>query len=318
MSDIYKDSKGNQYATAAEADAAEKKYAQPSMDDTLNKMVSSGSYTASADMIRRANDTNYGQDIWKRTVEDNPDFQKMKALREDYAKGYDGEQLGNLRQTARGEIAGQQQQAQRTLQGRLGRGGVGGARGAAMVGSQSQQGVNTVADSERKMSLDNYNIKKQGVNDLNDYISRNALGKLGSGAGYASMGSSDYAAQQGTKNNTGGGGGLCCFIFLEARYGNGSMDSVVRRFRDENMNDQNRRGYYKLSEVLVPLMRKSFVAKALVRVFMTDPLVSYGKAYYGTGSKFGFVFKPVVNFWLNTFEYLGKDHKFIRENGEIV
>jgi hypothetical protein len=110
--------------------------------------------------------------------------------------------------------------------------------------------------------------------------------------------------------------GLCCFIFLEARYGNGKMDSVVRRYRDENMTERNRRGYYKLSEILVPLMRKYKTVKFLTRMLMTDPMVAYGKAYYGE-NKIGFIFKPIVNFWLNTYDYLGGEHKFIRENGEV-
>lgn len=123
-----------------------------------------------------------------------------------------------------------------------------------------------------------------------------------------------------TRNSSsgGGGGGGCCFIFLEARYGNGTMDSVVRRFRDENMNPVNQRGYYKLSEVLVPLMRKSKLIKVLVQFTMCSPLVAYGKAHYGTGSKLGFIFAPIKNFWLKTFEYLGQDHEFVRENGEVV
>lgn len=116
---------------------------------------------------------------------------------------------------------------------------------------------------------------------------------------------------------SGKGGGMCCFIFLEARYGNGTMDKVVRRFRNERMTAKNSRGYYKLSEVLVPMMRKSKIVKFAVRAFMTDPLVAYGRAYYG-GSKVGLIFKPIANFWLKTFEYLGEDHPFIRENGEIV
>lgn len=123
------------------------------------------------------------------------------------------------------------------------------------------------------------------------------------------MAQSTYGAQS--------GGGGCCFIFLEARYGNGTMDAVVRRFRDEHMTDTNKRGYYKLSEVLVPLMRVSKVAKKLVRLLMTDPLVAYGKWHYNkTG--LGWVFAPVKNFWLKTFHYLGGEHKFIRENGETV
>jgi hypothetical protein len=119
------------------------------------------------------------------------------------------------------------------------------------------------------------------------------------------------------KAGSGGGGGGCCFIFLEARYGNGTMDKVVRRFRDEHMTDKNKRGYYKLSEVLVPMMRKHKLVKAAVRLLMTDPMVAYGKAYYGE-NKLGFIFKPVVKFWLNTFDFLGGDHEFIRENGEVI
>lgn len=115
----------------------------------------------------------------------------------------------------------------------------------------------------------------------------------------------------------GGGGGGCCFIFLEARYGTGAMDAVVRKYRDEHMTDRNRRGYYKLSEVLVPMMRKSRLVKGLVRITMTDPLVSYGKWHY-TKKGLGFLFAPVKNFWLKTFDYLGQDHEFIRENGEVI
>ena len=109
----------------------------------------------------------------------------------------------------------------------------------------------------------------------------------------------------------------CCFMFLEARYGNGVLDKVVRRYRDEMMTDKNRRGYYKLSEVLVPLMRKHKLVKLGVRTFMTDPLVSYGKYYYGEG-RIGVIFKPIHDFWMATFNFLGSDHAFIRENGEVV
>jgi hypothetical protein len=95
------------------------------------------------------------------------------------------------------------------------------------------------------------------------------------------------------------------------------MDDVVRRFRDENMTTQNKRGYYKLSEVLVPLMRKYKAVKLATRLLMTDPLVAYGKAHYGQ-SRLGFIFKPVVKFWLGMFNYLGNEHEFIRENGEVI
>jgi hypothetical protein len=112
-------------------------------------------------------------------------------------------------------------------------------------------------------------------------------------------------------------GGLCCFIMLEARYGNGVMDEVVRRYRDEHVTPRNRRGYYKLAEVFVPLMRKSKLFKFAVSKLFADPLVSFAKWYYGQ-NKHGWVFKPVEGFWMNVFDLLGEDVPFIRENGEVV
>jgi len=114
-----------------------------------------------------------------------------------------------------------------------------------------------------------------------------------------------------------GGGSSCCFIMLEARYGNGTMDNVVRRYRDEHMTIQNKRGYYKVASVLVPLMRKSKVFKWIITKTFADPLVCYGKWYYKE-NKYGWIFSPIKNFWLNLFEIVGTDTKFIKENGEIV
>jgi len=119
------------------------------------------------------------------------------------------------------------------------------------------------------------------------------------------------------KAGGGGGGGMCCFIMLEARYGNGVMDEVVRRYRDEHVTPRNRRGYYKLAEVFVPLMRKSKLFKFAVSKLFADPLVSFAKWYYGQ-NKYGWVFKPVEGFWMNVFDLLGEDVPFIRENGEVV
>lgn len=116
---------------------------------------------------------------------------------------------------------------------------------------------------------------------------------------------------------TGSGSSACCFIMLEARYGDGTMDAVVRRYRDEKMTDKNRRGYYKLAEVFVPLMRESRIFKFFVAKTFADPLVSYGKYHYGE-NKHGWLFKPVEKFWMKVFNTLGTDTKFIRENGETV
>lgn len=113
------------------------------------------------------------------------------------------------------------------------------------------------------------------------------------------------------------GCGGCCFIMLEARYGTGTMDSVVRRYRDEHLTEKNSRGYYKLAEVLVPLMRRSKVFKWVITKTLADPLVSYGKWHYKE-NKYGWIFKPVKDFWFNIFDILGSDTEFIRENGKVV
>ena len=120
-----------------------------------------------------------------------------------------------------------------------------------------------------------------------------------------------------SSSSSSSGGGGCCFIMLEARYGNGTMDEVVRRYRDEYMTDRNRRGYYKLAEVLVPLMRKSKVFKWVITKTFADPLVSYGKYYYGQG-KVGMLYSPVKTFWMKVFDAIGGETEFIRENGEVV
>jgi hypothetical protein len=136
------------------------------------------------------------------------------------------------------------------------------------------------------------------------------MGGMGSGAAGASVSGAGGAGG-------GGGGGGCCFIMLEARYGDGTMDRVVRRYRDEKVTDHNKRGYYKLAEVFVPLMRQSKLFKFMVAKTFADPLVSYGKWHYGQ-NKHGWIFKPVERFWMKVFNTLGSDTKFIRENGETI
>ena len=140
---------------------------------------------------------------------------------------------------------------------------------------------------------------------------------MGTGAGGMAAGSGSSSSSGSAGGGAGGGGAGCCFIMLESRYGDGTMDAVVRRYRDEKMTDKNRRGYYKLAEVFVPLMRESRIFKFFVAKTFADPLVSYGKYHYGE-NKHGWLFKPVEKFWMKVFNTLGTDTKFIRENGETV
>lgn len=141
----------------------------------------------------------------------------------------------------------------------------------------------------------------------------NTLSQYSNQANFAAS----YMQARASQPSGGGKKGGCCFIMLEARYGNGVMDEVVRRYRDEHVTPRNQRGYYKLAEVFVPLMRKSKLFKFAVAKLFADPSVSYAKWHYGQ-NKHGWLFKPVQAFWMKIFNLLGEDVQFIRENGEVI
>lgn len=104
----------------------------------------------------------------------------------------------------------------------------------------------------------------------------------------------------------------CCFIMLEVENSD-SLDPYVRKYRDEMLNEYNYKGYYKLAEVVVPLMRKSKLVKWFFYLTFVYPAKSWAYTHY-TGKGLGFLFSPLRPLWLNLFEYLGKDHKLRSED----
>lgn len=178
--------------------------------------------------------------------------------------------------------------------------------------ARKQSLLSDFGNAEQRAQAANIEAMTGDVNRLAAFEA-NRYGQSMSAFGAKQAADAQRAAAAASRPKSGG----CCFIFLEARYGNGTMDKVVRRYRDENMTVRNCRGYYRMAEVLVPLMRKYPLAKLAVRLLMTDPLVSYGKWYYGEG-RIGWIFAPVKTFWLGVFDLVGGDHEFIRENGEVV
>ena len=170
---------------------------------------------------------------------------------------------------------------------------------------------------DRKAKGKNYSEKN--LKDLIGQQIADRKDKSGSGkkSGFTNPGTNSYGPHKGSGNDASREGGNCCFIMLESRYGDGTMDKVVRKYRDEKMTPRNRRGYYKMARVLVPLMRKSKLFKWIVAKTFADPLVSYGKWYYGE-NKHGWIFAPVKTAWLKIFDVVGTDTVFIRENGEEV
>lgn len=110
------------------------------------------------------------------------------------------------------------------------------------------------------------------------------------------------------------GGINCCFIFAAAH---GSIHPIVRRYRDENTSLRTKRGYYWLSDRLVPKMRASARFTRLIRILMTTPMTSYGKFHYGLG-KIGLIFVPITALWLLTFRILGHRPPYRRHNSDII
>ncbi len=149
----------------------------------------------------RERDLAAGRARGKEIFYDDPDMKMMRKKREDLAKGYSGQELGAIRQTARGEIAGQRNNYLRNMHSNLARGGVGGARGAAVRGAADQKFAQSGADAERKMALDSANMVITGTNDRQDYIFRQKYGSLGTELGYGQLGTADRAAEASRQAN---------------------------------------------------------------------------------------------------------------------
>ena len=199
-------------------------------------------------------------------------------------------------------------------------GGVSSTSGSPMKGIASKGNVGQVANAIATTNAAIGNAVGAGVGGVGTSPGTTGGGLAGMGSGAAGVAATSAATGGGVGGVGGAGsgsGGGCCFIMLEARYGDGTMDAVVRRYRDEKITDHNKRGYYKLAEVFVPLMRQSKLFKFMVVKTFADPLVSYGKWHYGQ-NKHGWIFKPVEKFWMKVFNVLGSDTKFIRENGETI
>jgi hypothetical protein len=160
------------------------------------------------------------------------------------------------------------------------------------------------------------NIMQQMLAMIPGYLGQTGqttTGGLGQAAG-ASAQTQAAATSAAGQVAVGYGPGACCFIFIA---GHGFLHPIIRKYRDLKMNITNRRGYYILSDILVPLMKESRTIKSLVKLFMINPMTYYGKYYFGI-NKWGFIFAPISSFWLLLFTFLGKDKLYIRNNGELV
>ena len=154
---------------------------------------------------RRKAAYDYGRALGQKEFYDDPDMMKMRKTREDLAQGYSGSELGALRGEAQANVAGQRSTYMDQLRGNLAKSGVGGARAAAIQGAGNQKFASQGAENERKLLLDSAKMKREGVNDLQDYLMRQKLGALGLAYGQQALSSADYAAEKGVQAAQSGG-----------------------------------------------------------------------------------------------------------------
>ncbi len=149
-----------------------------------------------------------------------------------------------------------------------------------------------------------------------------AIGALGT-ADYTKMesgttsSSSSWGSGQGTSGQAATNIGIltgCCFLFLAI---DGYLHPVIRAYRDTHMTRRSVRGYYWLSDRLVPAMRRWRWLRSAMRLSMTRPLTSYARYYYGL-SRLGFILIPLACLWLATFRILSPSRPYTRRGTKEV
>jgi hypothetical protein len=140
------------------------------------------------------NEMRQGIGLGRELLTSDPRMQETETRLQDLSRGYSGSELGALRGQAQSELAGQRSQYLRQLQSRAGRGGIGGARAAAMQGAADQGFAKAKGEQERKMALDNAQLVRSGTKDVTDFLLRQRMGELATGLGTGQMFSSMRAA----------------------------------------------------------------------------------------------------------------------------
>jgi len=195
-----------------------------------------------------------GQEIFY----NDPDMIKLRENQEELAKGYSGAELGARQASARESIQGERSKSLKSLQSRVGRAGIGGARAAAMQGEADKGFVSANADNERKMLLDDANLKRTGNQGLQDFIFRQKYGALGSAINEQQTGVTERgntAAANANKNSGGGPSWICSEVHKHAPWNFGEMKALNKLRNHALENDPiNARIYFEQAHKLIANM----------------------------------------------------------------
>jgi hypothetical protein len=219
-----------------------------------------------------------GDTYGRRMFVEDPQMQELLAKRKDLAQGYDGQTLGALRGLARGEIAGNQNQALAQLRSASARAGVGGARGAAMQGAARQNFSRQTADAERKMMLDQAGEIRKGTDDLEKFIFNQKYGQAGTAGGFAQLASADRAAQAQERAARGGKGNswICTAIHEESPWTLGEMKTLAKLRAKASMDIPEEFGEYLIKgDKLVQNMKAMNADFKEIKQFVQEIIKTY-------------------------------------------
>lgn len=174
----------------------------------------------------------------------------------------------------------------------------------------SQIGPNFVAELLKLIPGFVGEAQKTGVGGLSQASTTRAESTLASDA------ASWQTSQQSQKSSSTGGGILsgCCFIFLAAE---GYLHPAVRTYRDRHMTVRNVRGYYWLSDRLVPAMRTRRWLQRLVRLTLTQPCAAYARYVYGV-KRWGVLAAPLACAWRAVFRLCSPQQPYPRRGTKEV
>lgn len=132
-----------------------------------------------------------GRARWRDMMSANPDVQEILKRKKDMAGGLNAQEMQAARdQMIQGQQA-QQQGAMRSLYAQQGRSGIRGGMAGAQQARMQGQFNNQRAQQEQKLLLDNYALKRQGLNDWETSNNRMVFGELAQGLGEAGLGVAD-------------------------------------------------------------------------------------------------------------------------------
>jgi hypothetical protein len=187
--------------------------------DWQDRPLGPGGMTVRNSRDAREADINSGAARWAALVGSRPEYKENLGRMRDMSQGLNAqEMLAAREQMARG-VQGQTQGAMRSLYSNQARSGIRGGMAGAQAARVQQQGMRDRQAAEQKLLLDNYALRRQGLQDYSQAVNRDISGELGTGMGYAGLGVADRTASQqaaaaqaaAAANNR--GGGLMSWIF---------------------------------------------------------------------------------------------------------